>query len=102
MRKLLGRAARFAAALRSSPAERAKLVRELVEKVIFEENRIVIKMRRGALLGGDVPLGASEQPSDSAVELTAAIDLQAARRRNEAGAARIGAARTRPRDVIRR
>ena len=66
VRRLLGRAARFAVTLRSSPAERAKIVRELVEKVILEENRIVIKMRRGALLGGDVPLGASEQPSDSA------------------------------------
>ena len=76
VRRLLGRAARFAVALRSSPAERAKIVRELVEKVILEENRIVIKMRRGALLGGDVPLGASEQPSDSAVELTAAIDYK--------------------------
>src|SRR4051794_38597689 len=76
VRRLLGRAARFAVALRSSPAERAKIVRELVEKVILEENRIVIKMRRAALLGGDVPLCASEQPRDRAGELTAAIDYK--------------------------
>ena len=34
VRKLLGRAARMAAALGGSPGERAKLVRELVEKII--------------------------------------------------------------------
>ena len=34
IRKMLGRAGRLAAALRGSPAERAKIVRELVEQVI--------------------------------------------------------------------
>src|SRR5271155_4460275 len=41
--KLLNRAARLAAALGGSPDERAKLVRELVEKIIVDEKTIVIK-----------------------------------------------------------
>src|SRR5205085_5293417 len=60
LRKLLGRAARMAAALGGSPGERAKLVRELVEKIIVDENAIIIKLRRGFLLGGDVPSSTSE------------------------------------------
>src|SRR5205085_10032815 len=55
VRKLLGRAARMAAALGGSPGERAKLVRELVEKIIVDEKTLTIKLRRGLLLGGDVP-----------------------------------------------
>jgi DNA invertase Pin-like site-specific DNA recombinase len=73
IRKLLGRAARLAAALGGSPGERAKLVRELVEKIIVDEKAIIITLRRGFLLGGDVPSSASEAASDSAVELTAAV-----------------------------
>ena len=73
VRKLLGRAARMAAALGGSPGERAKLVRELVEKIIVDEKTIIIKLRRGLLLGGDVPSSASEAASDSAVELTATV-----------------------------
>jgi hypothetical protein len=72
MQNLLSRAARMAAALRSSPAERAKIVRGLIEKIIVDDKTIIIKLRRGALLGGDVPSSASEERSDSAVELTAA------------------------------
>jgi hypothetical protein len=72
LRKLLGRAARLAVALAGSPGERARLVRELVEKIIVDEKMIIIKPRRGLLLGGDVPSSASEAASDSAVELTAA------------------------------
>jgi hypothetical protein len=72
IRKLLSRAARMAAALGGSSGERAKTVRELVEKVIVNEKTLIIKVRRGALLGRDVPSGASEAASDSAVELTAA------------------------------
>ena len=71
LRKLLGRGARMAAALGGSPGERAKLVRELVEKIIVDEKTIIIKLRRGLLLGEDVPSSASEAASDSAVELTA-------------------------------
>jgi hypothetical protein len=75
-RKMLGRADRLAAALRGSPAERAKTVRELVEQVIVNEKTLIIKVRRGALLGGDAPSGASGEPSDSAIELTAVIDFK--------------------------
>ena len=39
----------------------------------MDEKTIIIKLRRGFLLGGDVPSSASEPPSDSAVELTAAV-----------------------------
>src|SRR5580704_7370864 len=71
VRKLLGRAARMAAALGGSPGERAKLVHELVEKIIVDEKTIIIKLRRSFLLGEDVASSASEAASDSAVELTA-------------------------------
>jgi DNA invertase Pin-like site-specific DNA recombinase len=73
IRKLLGRAARLAAALGGSQGERAKLVRELVEKIIVDEKTIIIKLRRGLLLGGDGPSCASGEPNDGAVELTAAV-----------------------------
>src|SRR5437763_575519 len=71
VRKLLSRAARMATALSGSPGERAKLVRELVEKIIVDEKTIIIKLRRGLLWGEDVASSASEAASDSAVELTA-------------------------------
>src|SRR5207248_1544667 len=54
-----------------SPGERAKLVRELVDKIIVDDKTIIIKLRRGLLLGEDVASSASEAASDSAVELTA-------------------------------
>src|SRR5256885_5242335 len=49
VRKLLSRAARMAAALGGSPRERAKLVRELVEKIIVDEKTLTIKLRRDLL-----------------------------------------------------
>jgi site-specific DNA recombinase len=70
--KMLGRAGRLAAALRSSPAERAKIVRGLIEKIIVDEKTIIIKLQCGLLVGGDVPSSATEATSDSTVELTAA------------------------------
>jgi site-specific DNA recombinase len=70
IRKMIGRAVDIAAALNGSPVQRAKLVRELVEKVIVDEKTLTIKSRRGAL-GGDVPSSASEDGRDDAVELTA-------------------------------
>ena len=79
LRKLLGRAARMAAALGGPPSERAKLVRELVETIIVDEKILTIKLRGGLLLGGDVPSSASEAASDSAVELTAASDRKSTR-----------------------
>src|SRR5580704_14598113 len=71
IRKMLGRAAGIAATLNGSPEERAKLVRGLVDKVVVDEKTIIIKLRRGALLGRDVPSSASEDGRDDAVELTA-------------------------------
>jgi site-specific DNA recombinase len=73
LRQLLSRTARMAAALGGSPGERAKLVRELVEKIIVDEKTIIIKLRRGLLVGADVASSASEAASDRAVELTAAV-----------------------------
>ncbi|MGB9649906.1 MAG: recombinase family protein, partial [Stellaceae bacterium] len=73
LRKLPGPAGRMAAALGGSPGERVKLVRELVEKIIVDEKILTIKLRRGLLLGGDVPSSASEAASEDAVELTAAV-----------------------------
>src|SRR5882757_7688195 len=71
VRKLLSRTARMAAALGGSPGEPAKLVHDLVEKIIVDEKTIIIKLRRGLLWGEDVASSASEAASDSAVELTA-------------------------------
>jgi DNA invertase Pin-like site-specific DNA recombinase len=73
LRRLLSRAVRMAAVLDGSAGERAKLVRELVGTIIVDEKTITIKLRRGPLLGGDVPSCTSDEPSDSAVELTAAV-----------------------------
>jgi hypothetical protein len=36
----------MAAALSGSPGERARLVRQLVEKIIVDEKTIIIKLRR--------------------------------------------------------
>jgi hypothetical protein len=49
IRKLLSRAARMAAALGGSSGERAKTVRELVEKVIVNEKTLIIKAARRAV-----------------------------------------------------
>ena len=76
MRRLLGRAARLAATLRTSPEGRAKIVRELVDQVILDGKGIIIKMRCSALLGGEVPLGVSHEPTGSTIELTAAVDFK--------------------------
>jgi hypothetical protein len=73
LRRLLSGTARMAAALEDSPRQQAKLVRELVEKIIVDEKTITIRLRRALLLGEDVPSCASEAASDSAVELTAAV-----------------------------
>jgi site-specific DNA recombinase len=71
--KMLDRATRFVAALNRSPAERAKVVRDLIEKVVIEENAIMIRVRRSRLLGGAVMPLASENPSDSPIEFTAPV-----------------------------
>src|SRR5438094_795261 len=71
-RKMLDRATRFAAALNRSPAERAKVVQDLIEKVVIEEDAITIKVRRSPLLGGAVMPPLSEN-SDSPIELTTPV-----------------------------
>ena len=61
------------AALNRSPAERAKVVQDLIEKVVIEEDAIMIRVRRSPLLGGAVMPPASENPSDRPIELTAPV-----------------------------
>ncbi len=73
VRKMLGRAARLAAALRGSSPDRAKIVRALVTGVIVDEKTIVIKVRRGIVLGGNA--GASAE-SDGTIELSATIEFK--------------------------
>jgi hypothetical protein len=76
IRKLLGRAARLAATLRGAPGERAKFIRALVERVVVDENRIAINVRRRALLGGNLPADASDNSNGSTIEFTAAVDFK--------------------------
>jgi site-specific DNA recombinase len=76
IRRVLGRAARLAALLRRAPGERAKIVQELVEQVIVDDKRIMIKMRCSALFGVEASRCASEQPSGRTIELTAAVDFK--------------------------
>ena len=70
---MLDRAARLAAALRGSSADRAKIVRALVGQVIVDEKTIVIKVRRSVVLGGNA--GASGE-SDGTIELPATIEFK--------------------------
>ena len=56
--------------------DKAEDVKTLVEQVILDGKGIIIKMRCSALLGGEVPLRASEEPSGSTIELTAAVDFK--------------------------
>jgi len=72
-RKMLDRATRLATALNRSPGERAKVVRDLIEKVVIDENAIMIRIRRCALSGEAVAPPPSESPSNSSIELTAAV-----------------------------
>jgi site-specific DNA recombinase len=69
IRKILRRANRLAGALKGSPGEQARAVRELVEKILVAEDTILIRVRRRSLVGGDV---ASSGPGDP-IELTAAV-----------------------------
>ena len=71
--RMLDRATRFAAALKRSAAERATVVRDLIEKVVIEEDAIMIRVRRSPLLGGAVMPPLSENPSDSPIELTTPV-----------------------------
>ncbi len=74
VRKMLGRAARLAAVLRGASADRAKIVRVLVSQVTVDERTIVVKVRRGVVIGGNA--GALGDQSDGTIELSAAIELK--------------------------
>jgi site-specific DNA recombinase len=74
VRKMLGRAARLAAALRGSSPDRAKIVRNLIGRVTVDEKTIVVKVRRGIVLGGNA--GALGDQSDGTIELSTAIELK--------------------------
>jgi site-specific DNA recombinase len=76
VRKVLGRAARLASALRGSPAERVKIIRDFVQQVTVEEERISISLRRSALLSEEIRSGTADEPGDSTIELSAAVALQ--------------------------
>jgi hypothetical protein len=76
VRKMLGRAKHLAATLNASPVERAKVLRELVEKVTIAEDKITIRMRRGPLLAGRVRSFATEHPTDAPIELTSAVEFK--------------------------
>ena len=56
--------------------KRAKMVRDLVEKVIIAEDEMSIRIYRGPLLAGDVRSLASETPTDAAIELTVAVEFK--------------------------
>jgi site-specific DNA recombinase len=73
IRNVLGRAACFASALRGSPAQRVKTIRELVAQVMVEEESISINLRRSALFAEEIRSGATDEPGDSTIELTAAV-----------------------------
>ena len=74
VRKMLGRAAGLAAALRGSSADRAKIVRALVSRVTVDEKTIVVKVRRGIVFGGNGD-GLGDQ-SDGTIELPATIEFK--------------------------
>src|SRR5437660_5139472 len=72
-RKLLDRVTRLAAALNRSSAQRAEVVRDLIEKVIVDQQTITIRVRRSSLSGGAVVSPSSDNPSGSPIELTALV-----------------------------
>jgi site-specific DNA recombinase len=75
-RKMLDRATRLPKALNRSPAERAKVVRDLIEKIIVEPQTLTIRVRHRSLSGGAVAPPSSENPSDNPIELTAPLALR--------------------------
>jgi site-specific DNA recombinase len=66
--KLLARARRLAARLSGPPGQRAIVVRELVEKVIVDDDVLTIRVHAGAVWGEAIPTS-----SDASVELKAAV-----------------------------
>src|SRR5437762_7797598 len=76
VRKILGRAARLVAALDGSSGERAKVLRELVARIIVAEDTITIRIRRGQLLAREVLSSATETLSDAPIELMTAVGVK--------------------------
>jgi site-specific DNA recombinase len=74
-RKIHTRAARLIASLGGAPEQRSSVLRELVEKVVVDEQTIIIKVRRAPLFGSSLS-SVSDAPADGAVELTAAITVK--------------------------
>jgi site-specific DNA recombinase len=74
--RLLARAARLAATLQRRPTERARIIRQLVQQVIVDEQRIIVKVQRGALLRGGDAFGVPGEPRDNTVELTAVVEFK--------------------------
>src|SRR5207245_9718858 len=56
--------------------KRAKMVRDLVEKVVIADDKITIRMRRGPLLADDVLSLATENQTDAPIELTASAGFR--------------------------
>jgi hypothetical protein len=73
IRRLLGRADRLATTLSSAPGQQTAIVRELVEKVIVDDNGLTVRLRGGAVLGGTVASPAPDIASDALFELKAAV-----------------------------
>jgi site-specific DNA recombinase len=76
IRKVLGRATRLAAVLSGSPEQRVKTIRDSIEQVMVEEDRISIKVRRGALLGRELAGGGADERDGSTIELSAAVSFR--------------------------
>jgi hypothetical protein len=72
IQKMLGRAARLAAVLRGSSADRDRIIRALVSQVTVDENRIIIRVSRGFVLAGN----AVTSESDGTIELPATIEFK--------------------------
>src|SRR5262249_8521353 len=66
--KLLARARRLAARLNGPSGQRAMIVRELVVKVIVDDDVLTVRVRAGAVWDGAVPTS-----SDASAELKAAV-----------------------------
>src|SRR5260370_6874455 len=64
-RKMLDRATRLATALNRSPAERAKVVQDLIEKVVIEEKSITIRIRPSSLSAAAPRPPSPQNPHDT-------------------------------------
>jgi site-specific DNA recombinase len=71
--KLFGRARRLATTLSSAPGQRAAIVRELVEKVIVDDDRLTVTVRGDAVWGGTVASPAPDIATDASFELKATV-----------------------------